>query len=101
MDAALEKQLGRKPKAVALNRSALEVGFQYAADNLWKQDHLFIEPMDKTEGLILIDGNAAAAVGALMAGVTVVTWYPITPSSSLCETLIELPEEVPDRREDR
>ena len=45
--------------------------------------------MDETSGLILVDGNAAAALGALMAGVTVVTWYPITPSSSLCETLID------------
>jgi 2-oxoglutarate ferredoxin oxidoreductase subunit alpha len=36
---------------------------------------------------MLVEGNAAAAIGAMMAGVTVVTWYPITPSSSLCETL--------------
>ena len=42
----------------------------------------------RTGGRILIDGNAAAAIGCLMAGVTVVSWYPITPSSSLCETLI-------------
>ena len=89
MEAALEKQLGRKPKAVALNRGALDVGFQFAAENLEKRDRLVVEPMDETNGLILIDGNAAAALGAMMAGVTVVTWYPITPSSSLCETLID------------
>src|SRR6185437_1357954 len=35
-----------------------------------------------------IDGNASCALGAMFAGVTVVTWYPITPSSSLVETLI-------------
>ena len=45
--------------------------------------------MDATAGKILIEGNAAAALGCLMAGVTVVSWYPITPSSSLCETLID------------
>ena len=89
MDKALDKQLGRKPKAVTLNQGALEVGCTYAAENLEKRDPLVIEPMEKTSGLILIEGNAAAAIGALMAGVTVVTWYPITPSSSLCETLIE------------
>ena len=89
MEGALEKQLGRKPKAVALNRGALEVGFRFAAENLEKRDRLVVEPMDETNGLILIDGNAAAALGAMMAGVTVVTWYPITPSSSLCETLID------------
>jgi 2-oxoglutarate ferredoxin oxidoreductase subunit alpha len=44
--------------------------------------------MDATRGKIIVDGNSAAALGALFAGVTVVTWYPITPSSSLVETLI-------------
>jgi 2-oxoglutarate ferredoxin oxidoreductase subunit alpha len=44
----------------------------------------------KTEGKIIIDGNAACALGSLFAGVTVVSWYPITPSSSsLCEQLID------------
>ena len=89
MDSALEKQLGRKPKAMALNRSALDVGYDYAAEHLEKRDPLVLEPMNKTDGLVLVEGNAAAAVGAMMAGVTVVTWYPITPSSSLCETLID------------
>jgi 2-oxoglutarate/2-oxoacid ferredoxin oxidoreductase subunit alpha len=40
--------------------------------------------------MILVEGNAAAAFGCMMAGVTVVAWYPITPSSSLPETLIQL-----------
>ncbi len=44
--------------------------------------------MDKTSGMILVEGNAAGALGCMMAGVTVVAWYPITPSSSLPETLI-------------
>ncbi len=89
MEAALNKQLGRKPKAVALNKEALDVGFKYAADHLEKLDPLLVEPLDQTDGLVLIEGNAAAAIGSLMAGVTVVAWYPITPSSSLCETLID------------
>ena len=89
MQKALQKQLGRKPKAVSLNQGALDVGFEYADQHLGKRDPYVIEPMNETEGLILIDGNGAAAIGSMMAGVTVVTWYPITPSSSLCETLIE------------
>ena len=44
--------------------------------------------MNATAGKIIIDGNAACALGAMFAGVTVVTWYPITPSSSLVESLI-------------
>ena len=49
--------------------------------------------MDKTTGMIIIDGNAAAALGCMFAGVTVVTWYPITPSSSLVESLIDYMKE--------
>ena len=45
--------------------------------------------MNETAGKILIEGNTAAAIGCMMAGVSVVAWYPITPSSSLCESLID------------
>jgi 2-oxoglutarate ferredoxin oxidoreductase subunit alpha len=88
MKKALTRQLGRKPKALALNMAALDAGRAWAAENLKKADPYVIEPMDRTQGQILIEGNAAAAMGCLFAGVTVVAWYPITPSSSLPETLI-------------
>jgi len=88
MEQALAKQLGKKAKAVTLNAGALKAGFDYAEANFTKQDPYFIEPMNETAGKILIEGNAAAAIGCMMAGVTVVAWYPITPSSSLCESLI-------------
>ncbi len=88
MEQALTRQLGKKAKAVALNAAALRAGWDYAEANLPKQDPFAFEPMDHAHGKILIDGNAAAAIGCLMAGVTVVAWYPITPSSSLCESLI-------------
>ncbi len=88
MEKALAKQLGKKAKAVVLNAGALKAGFEYAEATFKKQDPYFIEPMNETAGKILIEGNAAAAIGCMMAGVTVVAWYPITPSSSLCESLI-------------
>ena len=88
MEKALGKQLGKKAKAVTLNQGALKAGWDYAEANLTKQDPFSIEPMNETAGKILIEGNAAAAIGCMMAGVTVVAWYPITPSSSLCESLI-------------
>ncbi len=88
MERALSKQLGKKAKAVALNQGALKAGWDYAAANLPKQDPFVIERMNETAGRILIEGNSAAAIGCMMAGVTVVAWYPITPSSSLCESLI-------------
>lgn len=86
---ALEKQFKKKAKAAELNFNAARAGYEYAQANLPKADRFYVERMDKTRGKILIDGNSAAALGAMFAGVTVVTWYPITPSSSLCETLIQ------------
>src|SRR6188474_2619189 len=89
LDKLLGMQLGKKAKAVTLNAGALKAGWDYAEANFTKQDPFFIEPMNETAGKILIEGNAAAAIGCMMAGVTVVAWYPITPSSSLCESLID------------
>jgi len=88
MEKALGKQLGKKAKAVTLNAGALKAGWDYAESTFTKQDPFFVEPMNETAGKILIEGNAAAAIGCMLAGVTVVAWYPITPSSSLCESLI-------------
>ncbi len=90
MEKALNKQLGRKPKALALNVGALKAGFDYAQATFEAKAAFRAERMNANEGRLLIEGNAAAAIGCLMAGVTVVAWYPITPSSSLCESLIEL-----------
>jgi 2-oxoglutarate/2-oxoacid ferredoxin oxidoreductase subunit alpha len=87
MEKALARQLSKKAKALALNQAALQAGFDFAGTTFEKRDGFTVEPMSATAGKILIEGNAAAAIGALMAGVTVVTWYPITPSSSVCETL--------------
>jgi 2-oxoglutarate ferredoxin oxidoreductase subunit alpha len=86
---ALVKQFGkRKAKAAELNWGACKAGFEYAAKTFVKADPYAVERMNETAGKIIIDGNAACALGCMFAGVTVVTWYPITPSSSLVETLI-------------
>jgi 2-oxoglutarate ferredoxin oxidoreductase subunit alpha len=88
MEKALGKQLGKKPKAMQLNMAALEAGKKYAADTFELKHPYRVERMNKTQGQILVEGNAAAAMGCMFAGVTVVAWYPITPSSSLPESLI-------------
>jgi 2-oxoglutarate ferredoxin oxidoreductase subunit alpha len=85
----IQRTFQSKPKAWAVNVDAARVGYEYWHDNFAKKDSYRLRPMTgKTEGLMLIDGNDAAALGALMGGVTVAAWYPITPSSSLCENLI-------------
>jgi 2-oxoglutarate ferredoxin oxidoreductase subunit alpha len=88
IERALNAQLGRKPKALALNTAAVKAGADYVASSLPKRDPFRVERRNLTAGKILIDGNSAAALGAMFGGVTVVSWYPITPSSSLIEALI-------------
>src|SRR5712692_7432192 len=85
----VKRQFLSKPKAVQINLDAVKVGLDYWQDNFSKQDLYRLEPMTgAVEGKVLVEGNQAAALGALMGGVTVAAWYPITPSSSLCEYLI-------------
>lgn len=89
MRRALFKQFGpKKVKAAEMNQGALNAGFEWASKNLEKRDPFRVERLDQTAGKIIIDGNSAAALGAAFAGVTVLTWYPITPSSSLAEALM-------------
>jgi 2-oxoglutarate ferredoxin oxidoreductase subunit alpha len=89
VEATLRKQFSRKQKAADLNWGAVQAGYEYAAAELIKRDPFVVERMHATDNKIIIDGNAAAALGAMFAGVTVVTWYPITPSSSVVESLID------------
>jgi 2-oxoglutarate ferredoxin oxidoreductase subunit alpha len=89
VEGAVRKQFAKKQKAADLNWGAVEAGANYAKESLTKQDPFVVQRMNATEGKIIIDGNAACALGAMFAGVTVVTWYPITPSSSVVEQLID------------
>jgi len=89
---AIRRQFAKKAKAANLNMAAAQAGYDFAA-SLKKQDPFHIARMDKTRGKIIVDGNSAAALGCMFAGVTVVTWYPITPSSSLVETLVDYMKE--------
>src|SRR5271169_6645722 len=89
VEKALRKQFAKKVKAADMNWNAAKAGYDYAVASLTKSDPFIIARMNKTHGMIIIDGNSAAAMGSMFAGVTVVTWYPITPSSSLVESLID------------
>jgi 2-oxoglutarate/2-oxoacid ferredoxin oxidoreductase subunit alpha len=89
VESELSKLFAKKQKALELNLGAVRAGHEYAKTSLAKADPFVVEPSDQTNGKIIIDGNAATALGAMFAGVTVVTWYPITPSSSVVEQLID------------
>ncbi len=76
-----------KEKAVQSNLDVVWAAADWASKNLTKSDPFYLEPMDGTSGLIMADGNTAAALGAIYGGVQFTAWYPITPASSLAEAL--------------
>ncbi len=89
IERSIQSQFEGKAKAIELNLNAVKLARAWTKENVNKHDPFLVEALNKTQGKIIIDGNSACAIGAMFAGVSVVTWYPITPSSSLCEQLIE------------
>ena len=85
--AALQFHFKGKQKPVDMNFNAVKSGAEWAKTNLEKKDAFYLEPMNKTEGLIMADGNTAAAIGSIFGGAQFVAWYPITPASSLAEAV--------------
>ena len=69
--------------------SIIKTAAKWAEENLVKVDPYYVEPMDQTKGYIMTDGNTAGAIGALYGGLQFTAWYPITPASSLAESVHE------------
>ena len=80
---ALHTHFGGKAKPINLNFSVVKMAYDWSKENLTKTDPFRVERMNKTQGKIMIEGNIAAALGAVFGGVQVVGWYPITPATSL------------------
>ncbi len=87
---------GKKPP-VESNFKVVKAAADWAAANLVKRDAYRVEAIDATKGYIMADGNTAAALGALYGGLQFAAWYPITPASSLAESINEY---VPELRKD-
>jgi 2-oxoglutarate ferredoxin oxidoreductase subunit alpha len=87
--AALDFHFKGKQKPIDMNFNTVKAGAEWAKANLEKRDPFTVEPMSKTDGLIMADGNTAAAIGSIFGGVQFAAWYPITPASSLAEALNE------------
>ncbi|MBJ28487.1 MAG: ferredoxin oxidoreductase [Euryarchaeota archaeon] len=90
---AVNGQFKGKEKAVELNMQAISEGRSFA-DESWDFNCQFcVEEREKDPETFLVEGNEAAALGSIYGGVTMLSWYPITPSSSLAESVISwLPE---------
>jgi len=79
-------QFRGKEKLIAPNIHALELGYQYASENFECPLGIRLESRDLVGDRILMEGNAATALGAIYAGATVAAWYPITPSTSVVDS---------------
>src|SRR5258708_6699990 len=84
LEHGVRRQFLAKPKAVQVNLDAMKVGLDYYQDTFSKQDSSRREPMTGVVGgKVLVEGNEAAALGALLGEVPVPPWYPISPRPSL------------------
>ncbi len=81
----LVEKFSKKQRLFDANNIAIKLGYDYAKANFQCPLPFHLQKMDATKDFIIIDGNTAAALGAVYAGATVGAWYPITPSTSLME----------------
>lgn len=91
---ALKYHFKGKAKAVSLNLGVVQAGAEHIRNNFQPSDRFRVQRMDGTAGKVLIEGNAAAGLGAVFGGVSVVAWYPITPSTSMIDSLKEYADEL-------
>jgi 2-oxoglutarate ferredoxin oxidoreductase subunit alpha len=84
---ALLASFNNKKKPADMNMQVVQLAFDWSKENLTKRDPYRFEPMNGTAGKIMITGNEAAGLGAIFGGVHVVSWYPITPSTSLVDAV--------------
>ena len=87
--AALEFHFKGKESPVEFNMMVINLAYQWAEENLDLDLPYWIEPRDLTDNSILVDGNTAAGLGTIYGGMHFVSWYPITPATSLPESIIE------------
>jgi 2-oxoglutarate ferredoxin oxidoreductase subunit alpha len=91
---AINRQFARKASAAAINTAAAVAAYEWAKANLPSWDQRTLVRGNKTQDTIIIEGNQAAALGLVFGGLTVLAWYPITPSSSLCEACADYLDEL-------
>ena len=94
---ALDFHFKGKSKPIELNFNVIKAADEWAAENLTKADPFTVELMDGTKDYIMSDGNTAGALGSIYGGVQFVGWYPITPASSLAESVVEYLPQTPKR----
>lgn len=83
---ASENILPKIERASSSGAASADVPSSNALGSTRNFPHLAQEIYNDNANNILIDGNSSAALGAIAGGCTFLSWYPITPSSSLAES---------------
>jgi len=94
IEEALGHHFGKRQKLVDSNLEVVRLAYAWAVENLPKNDPFRVEPMNATEGLIMMTGNEAGALGSVFGGASVAGWYPITPSTGFIDALREYLEKL-------
>ena len=81
----IDEMFAAKTKLIPANREAVALGYDFIKSEFKGPKPFKVKALDKTDGKIMIDGNTAAGLGAVYAGATFGSWYPITPSTSLMD----------------
>jgi len=90
----IAEQFKGKDKLIAPNIKALNIGYDYASENLEGSCEIKVNKSEETKGMILTSGNDASGLGCVYGGATVCSWYPITPSTSLAEAFTDYSEKL-------
>ena len=88
ISSAVEQQFRGKENAITMNLQAISEARSYASENWGDVCKFAVMARDKSSDTFLIEGNEAIALGCIYGGINMLSWYPITPSSSLAESII-------------
>lgn len=87
LDQVINDHFGDKKAALNINLIATAAGAKFYREQYTDSPKKFIcKNVLSTEKKVLMDGNTAAGMGLLYGGCHFVSWYPITPSTSVVES---------------
>ncbi|MCJ7717921.1 MAG: 2-oxoacid:acceptor oxidoreductase subunit alpha [Anaerolineales bacterium] len=89
IESALEFHFKGKQGPIDFNLSVIHDAFKWAENNLEFQSPFQVHPLNLTDGCNLANGNTAGGLGTIYGGMHFVSWYPITPATSLPEAILE------------
>ncbi len=90
----IREQFGNKESLVQMNFQAVDLGFFYAFEHFDCPLDIRLERRDLIGDHIMMEGNAATALGAIYGGASVLSWYPITPSTSVAQAFEDFAKDL-------